>query len=349
MKVWINGLLAGEADADRAVSVFDHGLTVGDGVFETLKTYGGRPFAVRRHLDRLAASAAGMGLRGVPPAGVLRAALDEVVAANELDDTALRITVTSGPGPLGSARGGGEPTVVVAPGRLPARADAVDVAVVPWPRNDRGALAGLKTTSYGENVVALAWARDHGAGEAVFANLAGDLCEGTGSNVVVAAGPSPLLRLQSDERLIALVRRGNNAAFETLVSRYQSRLLAFCRHMLGSREDAEDVLQEVFAASFNAIVADDRPIHVRPWLYRIARNRSLNHLRRVQPIGVDSMDIHMSEAGLSTADKVHKREDFRLLVADVQDLPETQKTALLLREIDALSYEQIAEAMETTI
>ncbi len=162
-------------------------------------------------------------------------------------------------------------------------------------------------------------------------------------------GPSPLLRLQSDERLIVLVRRGNNAAFETLVARYQSRLLAFCRHMLGSREDAEDVLQEVFAASFNAIIADERTIHVRPWLYRIARNRSLNHLRRVQPIGVDSMDIHMSEAGQTTADKVHKREDFRLLVADVQDLPETQKTALLLREIDALSYQQIAEAMETTI
>ena len=162
-------------------------------------------------------------------------------------------------------------------------------------------------------------------------------------------GPTPLLRLQSDERLIALVRRGNHAAFEMLVSRYQSRLLAFCRHMLGSREDAEDVLQEVFAASFNAILADDRPINVRPWLYRIARNRSLNHLRRVQPIGVDSMDVHLSEGGATTADKVHKREDFRLLVGDVQDLPETQKTALLLREIDALSYEQIAEAMETTI
>ncbi|MFP5363157.1 MAG: RNA polymerase sigma factor [Thermoleophilia bacterium] len=162
-------------------------------------------------------------------------------------------------------------------------------------------------------------------------------------------GPTPLLRLQSDERLIALVRRGNHAAFEMLVSRYQSRLLAFCRHMLGSREDAEDVLQEVFAASFNAILADNRPINVRPWLYRIARNRSLNHLRRVQPIGVDSMDVHLSEGGVTTADKVHKREEFRLLVGDVQDLPETQKTALLLREIDALSYEQIAEAMETTI
>ncbi|HWT91982.1 MAG TPA: sigma-70 family RNA polymerase sigma factor, partial [Solirubrobacteraceae bacterium] len=162
-------------------------------------------------------------------------------------------------------------------------------------------------------------------------------------------GPTPLLRLQSDERLIALVRRGNHAAFEALVGRYQSRLLAFCRHMLGSKEDAEDVLQEVFAAAFNAILGDDRPINVRPWLYRIARNRSLNHLRRQQAIGVDSMDVHLSEGGLTTADKVHKREEFRALIGDVQELPETQRTALLLREIDALSYEQIAEAMETTV
>jgi RNA polymerase sigma factor (sigma-70 family) len=162
-------------------------------------------------------------------------------------------------------------------------------------------------------------------------------------------GRSPLLRLQSDERLIALVRRGNHHAFEALVARYQARLLAFCRHMLSSKEDAEDVLQEVFAAAFNAVLADDRPINVRPWLYRIARNRSLNHLRRAQAVGVDSMDIHLSENGQTTADKVHRREEFRLLIADVQELPETQRTALLLREIDALSYEQIAEAMETTV
>jgi RNA polymerase sigma factor (sigma-70 family) len=162
-------------------------------------------------------------------------------------------------------------------------------------------------------------------------------------------GRSPLLRLQTDERLIALTRRGNHHAFEALVARYQPRLLSFCRHMLGSKEDAEDVLQEVFAAAFNAILADERTINVRPWLYRIARNRSLNHLRRVQPIGVDSMDIHFSEQGTSTADKVHKREDFRMLIQDVQGLPETQRTALLLREIDALSYEQISEAMETTV
>jgi RNA polymerase sigma factor (sigma-70 family) len=145
------------------------------------------------------------------------------------------------------------------------------------------------------------------------------------------------------------IRRGNTAAFEMLVSRYQSRLLAFCRHLLGSREDAEDVLQEVFSAAFNAILADERPINVRPWLYRIARNRSLNHLRRIQAVGVDSMDIHFSDHGASTADQVHRREEFRMLLDDIQELPETQRTALILREMDALSYEQIAEAMETTV
>src|SRR5438105_9997565 len=149
---------------------------------------------------------------------------------------------------------------------------------------------------------------------------------------------SPLLRLQSDERLVALVRRGNTTAFEVLVSRYESRLLAFCRHLLSSREDAEDVLQEVFAAAFNAMASDERPINVRPWLYRIARNRSLNHLRRIQAVGVDSMDVHFSDNGASTADKVHARENFRLVVGDIQGLPETQKTALVLREMDALSY-----------
>jgi RNA polymerase sigma factor (sigma-70 family) len=158
-----------------------------------------------------------------------------------------------------------------------------------------------------------------------------------------------LLRLQSDERLIALIRRGQTAAFETLFSRYQSRLLAFCRHMLGSKEDAEDVLQEVFAAAFNAILADEREINVRPWLYRIARNRSLNHLRKASAIGVDSMDVHFAENGVSTAEKVMRRESFRQLIGDVQQLPETQRTALLLREIDALSYEQISDAMETTV
>src|ERR1700760_490236 len=139
-------------------------------------------------------------------------------------------------------------------------------------------------------------------------------------------GASPLLRLQSDERLIALTRRGQPAAFEALCSRYQSRLLSFCRHMLGSREDAEDVLQEVFAAAFNAVLADDREINVRPWLYRIARNRPLNPLRKATAVGVDSMDVHFAEQGISTTDKVLRRESFRELIEDVQQLPETQRT-----------------------
>ena len=163
------------------------------------------------------------------------------------------------------------------------------------------------------------------------------------------AGRSALLRLQGDERLIALIRRGNQGAFETLVQRYQSRLLAFCRHMLGSTEDAEDVLQEVFASAYRAINADERPINARPWLYRIARNRCLNHLRRPSPAGQDSMDIFERDGGTTTADTVHKREEFRQIVSDVQELPETQRTALLLREMDALSYEQIAHAMDNTV
>ncbi len=169
------------------------------------------------------------------------------------------------------------------------------------------------------------------------------------SSIPGLRGPSALLRLQSDERLIALTRRGQHAAFEVLCARYQTRLLSFCRHMLASREDAEDVLQEVFAAAFNAVLADERDINVRPWLYRIARNRSLNHLRRASAIGVDSMDVHFADSGVSTSDKVIRRESFRELIADVHQLPETQRTALLLREIDALSYDQIAHAMETTV
>jgi RNA polymerase sigma factor (sigma-70 family) len=169
------------------------------------------------------------------------------------------------------------------------------------------------------------------------------------TRIGLLARRSPLLRLQSDERLIALIRSGNEGAFEHLFERYRSRLLGFCRHMLGSKEDAEDVLQEVFVASYNAIRADAREINVRPWLYRIARNRCLNHLRRPTQDGRDTMDDQIHANGISTADLVHRRADFRHLLQDIQKLPETQRTALLLREMDALSYEQIADAMDTTV
>ena len=97
----------------------------------------------------------------------------------------LRITYTGGHGPLGSDRGDQGPTLVVALGETARRPDSTAVITVPWTRNERGALAGLKTTSYAENVVALARAAGHGATEALFGNTAGQLCEGTGSNVFV--------------------------------------------------------------------------------------------------------------------------------------------------------------------
>jgi RNA polymerase sigma factor (sigma-70 family) len=160
---------------------------------------------------------------------------------------------------------------------------------------------------------------------------------------------SPLLRFQEDEQLVALTRKGHQHAFDMLVERYQSRLLGFCRQMLGSTEDAEDVLQEVFVAAYNAMVADERPIAVRPWLYRIARNRSLNHLRKPTADGQDSMDTMPHMNGVTTLERVQNREEFRDLLTDVGKLPETQRSALLLREIDAMSYEEIAQAMDTTV
>ena len=119
--------------------------------------------------------------------------------------------------------------------------------------------------------------------------------------------------------------------------------------MLGSTEDAEDVLQEVFVNAYRAMLADEREINLRPWLYRIARNRCLNHLRKPTADSQESMDmVPMVEAG-STAEKVHNREEFRQLLTDVSKLPETQRSALLLREMDAMSYEEIASAMDTSV
>lgn len=160
-----------------------------------------------------------------------------------------------------------------------------------------------------------------------------------------------LLKLQADERLVAHVRRGNQAAFEVLVARYQARLLAFCRHMLGAsaRRDAEDVLQEVFASAYRAMLGDTRPINVRPWLYRIARNRCLNHLRRDPMPSIEGMEMTVVDERIGTAETVHQRAEVRQLLSDIQNLPETQRTAILLREIDDLSYEQIALAMDTTV
>jgi branched-chain amino acid aminotransferase len=186
VKVWVNGSLAEEDEA--VLSVFDHGFTVGDGVFETVKVVRGQPFALRRHVDRLAASASGLGLPRPDPAGV-RQAVAETLGANDVGALGrLRITYTGGISPLGSERGTAGPTLVVVAVPMQPWPQSAAVAVVPWTRNEHGALAGLKTTSYAENVVMLAHAKRQGASEALFANTAGNLCEGTGSNVFLGLG-----------------------------------------------------------------------------------------------------------------------------------------------------------------
>lgn len=180
MRIWLDGALR---DADDAkVSVFDHGLTVGDGVFETLKAEHGTTFALTRHLERLTRSARGLGLPD-PDLDEVRRACAAVLEANPVPLGRLRVTYTGGVSPLGSDRGETGPTLIVALAGSTRRPDTTAVITVPWVRNERSAVTGLKTTSYAENVVALAAAHRAGASEALFANTVGRLCGGTGSNV----------------------------------------------------------------------------------------------------------------------------------------------------------------------
>ena len=182
IRVWVDGVLV-DAGAP-AVSAVDHGVTVGDGAFETAKIDGGVPFAVTRHLRRLDRTMVGLGL---PPADHdrIREGVDAVLAGEPVEFGRLRVTVTGGRGPLGSDRHDSDLTHIVTavPHARPKAHGAV--ITVPWVRNERAATAGLKTTSYAENVIALASAKEHGAVEALFANTRGELCEATGSNVFV--------------------------------------------------------------------------------------------------------------------------------------------------------------------
>lgn len=189
MRIWLaQGDEPGRlVDADDArVSVLDHGFTVADGVFETLKVSNGVAFALGRHLDRLETSAGAMGLPA-PDRRQVEGAVRATLEANAplIDLGRLRITYTAGEAPLGSDRGEAGPTLVVAVSAMTPWPESAAVITVPWPRNERSPLAGVKSTSYAENVLALQRAHDHGAGEALMADTRGMLCEGTGSNVFV--------------------------------------------------------------------------------------------------------------------------------------------------------------------
>lgn len=185
MTIWLQDRLVDPADAH--VSVFDHGFTVADGVFETLKVTRGVPFALSRHLQRLHNSARILGLVE-PDLDLIRHAVGATITANEGGSSALarlRITYTGGTGPLGTDRGGDQPTLVVAQTSMDPWPETAAVITVPWARNDKGALRGVKSTSYADNVRALAHARQMDASEALMPDTQGRLSEGTGSNVIV--------------------------------------------------------------------------------------------------------------------------------------------------------------------
>ncbi len=178
---WINDELVSTLDAK--ISVLDHGFTVADGVFETLLVTDGKVFAIDRHLTRLAKSAAGLGI-AAPDLSQISKAISQVLAKNpKIDFGRIRVTLTSGSGPLGSDRTTSEPTLVISIAEQSAWPDSTTILLVPWTRNENSPLAGLKTTSYAENVYALAAAKERGFSEAIYCDTSGRLCEGTGSNI----------------------------------------------------------------------------------------------------------------------------------------------------------------------
>jgi RNA polymerase sigma factor (sigma-70 family) len=161
-----------------------------------------------------------------------------------------------------------------------------------------------------------------------------------------------LLRLRSDEQLVRLFRAGSDEAFRVIHDRYRTRLFAYARQMLGgSRADAEDVLQDVFVRAYGALRANDRDVSLRAWLYRIAHNRCIDELRRPSAaIGAPSEVLELVQAPASDPmDAVERRESLRRLVADVQRLPEQQRSALLMREISGMAYQDLAGALDVTV
>jgi RNA polymerase sigma factor (sigma-70 family) len=160
----------------------------------------------------------------------------------------------------------------------------------------------------------------------------------------------PLLRLRSDEQLLALFRRGDEDAFQVIHERYRQRLFAYARQMLGgSRSDAEDAMQDVFLRAYGALRADDRPVSLRAWLYRVAHNRCIDQLRRPLPAAIDLFDLTRGPSLQDPLEQAERREDLRRLVADVRRLPEQQRSALLMRELEGLSYKELSDALVVSI
>ncbi|HEX2104939.1 MAG TPA: RNA polymerase sigma factor, partial [Solirubrobacteraceae bacterium] len=159
----------------------------------------------------------------------------------------------------------------------------------------------------------------------------------------------PLLRLRSDDQLVALFRMGYDEAFNAIHERYRARLSAYTRQMLGgARSDVEDVLQDVFLRAYNALRDDDRPVTLRAWLYRVAHNRCVDHLRRPQPVASEVFDVSRTPV-LDPPAETERREELRRLVSDIRRLPEQQRSALLMCELEGLSYAELADVLGVTV
>jgi len=272
MSVWLS--VEGSSDLidrdDARISVFDHGLTVGDGVFETLKVIEGAPLALTRHLQRLVKSCEVVGLTA-PDVDVLRDAVAEVIDS-EPDASRLgrlRITCTAGAGPLASDRGDGQGTVIVALSVMQPWPATTSAVVVPWVRNERSAVTGAKCTSYAENVAALAWAHDRGYSEGLFANTVGELCEGTGTNVFVVRGESVLTPPLTSGCLAGITR-------ELLLE------WGLAEEATLSMDDLESA-DEVFVTSSTRDVHPVTALGERTWSEpgRITRHAAAQYVRRI--------------------------------------------------------------------
>jgi RNA polymerase sigma factor (sigma-70 family) len=167
----------------------------------------------------------------------------------------------------------------------------------------------------------------------------------------VSLGAS-LLRLRSDEQLVQLFRDGSDEAFRAIHDRYRSRLFAYARQMLpGSRQDAEDALQDVFVKAYAGLRANDRELALRAWLYRVAHNRCIDELRRPSPMLTGSAEPLAMLAG-QLSDPIalaEQREQLARLVADVRRLPDQQRSALLMRELSGMSYSELAAALGVSV
>jgi RNA polymerase sigma factor (sigma-70 family) len=149
-----------------------------------------------------------------------------------------------------------------------------------------------------------------------------------------------LLRLASDQRLVARVRAGSELAFTVLYERHYRKVLSFCRHMLGSADEAEDAVQQSFISAYRDMLRDDKELNFRPWLYRIARNHCISVLRARRPVA-DLDQAEPSTIGLS--EQVADRDELRDLLRDLAQLPTDQREALVLAELHDNSHTEIAE------